>query len=79
MAGGGLIFGALGHHWYAFLDRKFPGIARKIMTKKLMSEAAAGPPFALMVFMIVGNFEGKSHESCWNDFKRNLWFLCAVS
>ena len=79
MATGGLVFGAIGHHWYVFLDRKFPGISRKIMTKKLTTEAAAGPPFALLIFMVVGKLEGKSPERCWSDFKENFLFLCAVS
>lgn len=79
MATGGLVFGAVCHHWYAFLDRKFPGTSKAIMTRKLASEAAAGPPFALLVFMVVGKLEGKSPERCWSDFKENFVFLCLVS
>ena len=42
------------------------------MTRKLTAEAGAGPPFALMVFMVVGRLEGKSPERCWNDFKQKF-------
>lgn len=79
MAGGGLLFGSLGHFWYSFLDKRFPGHSKPIVGKKLLCEAAVGPLFLFAVFACVGYLEGKEWNEIWNGFKQNLIFCCLVS
>ncbi len=38
----GTYFGLVGHAWYTFLDRKFPGPTRKVVSKKLICEGIVG-------------------------------------
>ena len=77
MAGAGLCFGSLGHFWYKFLDRRFPGKVNTL--KKIACEAVLGPPLVLVAFMGVGSLEGKSWAHNWNSFKQNFLYLCLVS
>lgn len=79
MAGGGLLFGSMGHFWYKFLDTKFPGRSKIVIVKKLACEVAAGPPFLFVVFAFVGTLEGKTWAENVNAFKQNLLFCCLVS
>ena len=79
MAGGGLLFGAMGHFWYQFLDKRFPGTMRAPVMKKLACEAAAGPPFLFAIFMCVGSLEGKTWRQNCEAFKQNLVYCCLVS
>lgn len=76
MCVGGTVLGSLGHVWYTFLDKRFPGTSRSIITKKLIAEAAAGIPFGLTVFTTVGTLEGKSVNDCVTGFSNNIVMFC---
>ncbi|KAH9395867.1 hypothetical protein TYRP_020279 [Tyrophagus putrescentiae] len=71
----GTYMGFLGHHWYGFLDRRFPGVASGAIRRKLACEAAVGPPFAASMFLLVGGLEGKSPATIWANTKENIGLL----
>ena len=71
----GTYMGFLGHHWYGFLDRRFPGVASSAIRRKLACEAAVGPPFAASMFLLVGGLEGKSPATIWANTKENIGLL----
>lgn len=73
---GGTVVGSLGHAWYTFLDKKFPGRSRSMIVKKLACEVAAGPPFGVIIFTTVGVVEGKSIKECLEGFKNNIFLFC---
>ncbi|KAI1301199.1 Mpv17-like protein 2 [Halotydeus destructor] len=75
MGYGGLVFGTLGHYWYTFLDRRFPGNSLRTVAKKVACEIPAGPPFALAFFVVVGQFRNKSLIDSWTSFKEGLTFI----
>ncbi|XP_023232633.1 mpv17-like protein 2 [Centruroides sculpturatus] len=79
MMGGGLVFGPLGHLWYSFLDRRFPGAKTSTVAKKLGCEMAIGPPLILVIFLSVGLLEGKPPKKSFNEFKDNIITICFVS
>ncbi|XP_015786202.1 mpv17-like protein 2 [Tetranychus urticae] len=72
MAAGGLIFGAAGHYWYLFLDRKFPGRSLTVISKKLLCEALIAPPLLTVFYYLVARTEGKSNEEWFEGFKKNI-------
>lgn len=76
MMGGGLVFGPLGHVWYSFLDRRFPGAKTLTVAKKLGCEMAIGPPLILVIFLSVGLLEGKEPMKSFNEFKDNIITIC---
>lgn len=71
----GTYMGFLGHHWYGFLDRRFPGAAAASIYRKLALEAAVGPPFAASMFLLVGSLERKSLSTIWANTKDNFHYL----
>lgn len=75
----GSAFGVLGHLWYTFLDKRFPGQAVKIVLKKLLCEMAIGPPFMCGFFLGIGYLEGKEAKDSFQEFKKNLLIVCIVS
>ncbi|XP_013783720.1 mpv17-like protein 2 [Limulus polyphemus] len=73
MSTSGIVLGALGHYWYGMLDRRFPGTKAVSVIKKLLSEMALSPPFALVMFQGVGLLEGRSQRQCFEDYKENIF------
>ncbi|CAG2183137.1 unnamed protein product, partial [Oppiella nova] len=69
-------FGFAGHYWYRFLDRRFPPSGRHFLLKKLLCEAAVGPPFAATVFFVVGRIESKPWRKSWEELRTNVVLLC---
>ncbi|CAG2183126.1 unnamed protein product, partial [Oppiella nova] len=69
-------FGFAGHYWYRFLDRRFPPSGRHFLLKKLLCEAAVGPPFAASVFFVVGRIESKPWRKSWEELRTNVVLLC---
>ena len=67
--------GSISHFWYGFLDRCFPGTNRKMIIKKLLSEAIVGPPFATTLFFIVGKLGHKSNQQIIDDIRENFKYL----
>ncbi|XP_071034463.1 mpv17-like protein 2 [Parasteatoda tepidariorum] len=74
----GSIIGVAGHHWYSFLDRRFPGTAYKQVAKKLLSEMVIGPPVFLAFFLLVGFFDGKPVKTSMAEFKKNILLILAA-
>ncbi|XP_075678686.1 mpv17-like protein 2 [Dermatophagoides pteronyssinus] len=71
----GTYMGSISHFWYGFLDRCFPGTNRKMIIKKLLSEAIVGPPFATTLFFIVGKLGHKSNQQIIDDIRENFKYL----
>ncbi|XP_022666851.1 mpv17-like protein 2 [Varroa jacobsoni] len=69
-------FGVLGHFWYSFLDRRFPGKTWAVIRSKLLAECAATPAFAGYTFVSYGILQGKNLQSCGHDFKEKLHLVC---
>ncbi|OQR66281.1 mpv17 protein 2-like [Tropilaelaps mercedesae] len=69
-------FGLLGHYWYSFLDRRFPGRSWSMIRPKLLAECAATPAFAGYTFLSFGTLQGKSLEACVQDFRENIHYVC---
>ena len=74
----GSAFGVLGHVWYTFLDKRFPGQAIKTVLKKLLLEMAIGPPFMCGFFLGIGYLEGKSAKDSIEEFKKNFLIILIV-
>lgn len=74
----GSVFGILGHVWYTFLDKRFPGTTVKIVLKKLLMEMAIGPPFMCGFFLGIGYLENKPAKESIQDFKKNFLTILIV-
>jgi hypothetical protein len=79
MAKTGVLLGIVGHYWYKVLDHKFPGTSGRTLTKKLLLEMVAGPPFALLTFVCLGMFENKSLNTSLHNYRDNFAAICLVN
>ncbi|XP_028969185.1 mpv17-like protein 2 [Galendromus occidentalis] len=71
-------FGIMGHHWYKFLDKRFPGKSLQMVRNKLLCECAATPAFAGYTFIAFGKLQGKSMTECGRDFREKIKFICVA-
>lgn len=75
----GLTVGALCHHWYVLLDRKFPGRTFNVVIKKLLVDQLLFSPVCLTVFFIsLGLFRGGDWEEFLTDLRHKSWRLYAA-
>jgi len=78
MAVMGTGFGLMGHFWYKFLDKRFPGKSWHMIRSKLLCECAATPAFAAYSFVAFGKLQGKSLVECGREFKEKIHYICIV-
>lgn len=78
MTTGGIFYGATGHYFYSYIDRRFPGRSMSVIFKKIAADAVVSPPIAICGTFIVSKTEGKSLNRIYNDLKDNFLFLITV-
>ncbi|KAK9502449.1 hypothetical protein O3M35_011228 [Rhynocoris fuscipes] len=65
----GLTVGVLCHHWYNFLDRRFPQRTLKIVIKKVLYDQIIFSPINIAVFFLtIGMLEGLNSKEIFKEF-----------
>jgi hypothetical protein len=78
MTTGRIFYGATGHYFYSYIDRRFSGRSMSVIFKKIAADAVVSPLIAICGNLIVSKTEGKSLNRIYNDLKDNFLFLIAV-
>ena len=75
MAGVGLAIGAMNHYWYSILDQFLPGVAGRVVVKKVLADQGVYGPVCLSTFFI-GELSKIVHRSVrYVDKSRVFWLF----
>ena len=70
---GAMVHAPLGHLFYGFLERRFPGVdVTALATKLAIDQIAWTPVFGSMLFLFVGISAGHSPNAIFRTVKNNL-------
>lgn len=74
MAFGVCVLGPLGHYWYRYLDRVFPGTSvREVVKKVFLDEFCMNPPYLLSFFLFMSLLEGHNRQEATDRLKKEFW------
>ncbi|CAM1310289.1 MPV17L2 (predicted) [Pycnogonum litorale] len=74
----GVGLGALGHGWYAFLERRYPGIKAVTIAKKIGLELLMGIPINTTFIFCISRLEGLSNDKSIQEVKEKFPIMYLV-
>lgn len=75
----GMTVGVLCHHWYKFLDSRFPGRTIQVVARKVLVDQIVCSPLCIAIFFItLGLLEKSSLEEVKKEVKAKAWRLYAA-
>ena len=76
MSVSGMTVGILCHHWYRFLDSRFPGRTIQVVAKKVLVDQIICSPLCIAIFFItLGLLEKTSWDEIKKEVKAKAWRL----